>query len=106
MKCIVPLAAAALMSAGAAFAQDASTVRVSFADLDLNHASGRQALQQRIEAAVDRVCPNPGIMQLNLQPYVRGCRQSAMAGAQHQLASLTSHPELAQASVTVSAPRK
>jgi UrcA family protein len=111
MKIIVATVAAALLatSASHAFAQstpDADpSVSISYADLDLSTASGRAALQARINVAVDQVCPRSDIRKLEMRQYEQACRSKALAGAEQQLAGVYAHGQMAQASIHVSSRR-
>jgi UrcA family protein len=93
--------------AGQAVAQgqvdnDAPTAAVSYADLDLSHASGRTVLEHRIEAAIDRVCPGrPGPANLRNLSIGRKCREQAWAGAQRQLAVIYDDRSLAAAAILI-----
>lgn len=107
MKTILAIAAAASLAAlaGGAAAQDISPARgvaVSYADLDLSRASGRAAMERRIEAAVRQVCPAPtSSLDLTARHYSDKCRTVALAGAQQQLAQVYDGRALAQAAVEV-----
>ena len=112
MKTTIAIAAAALLTlaAGQAAAQsDADTApraAVSYADLDLTHASGRAVLQQRIEMAVQRVCPDKAaVHDLRNLGVGAKCREAAWAGAQRQLAAIYDGRNFAQAAIEVG-PRK
>jgi UrcA family protein len=87
-KTIVAFAilAAGGAAAGNAAAQDAAggappTVVVSYADLDLGSAAGRDTLTGRIHAAASRVCPQEGRQPLQRQLAERRCRSMAIATA-------------------------
>jgi UrcA family protein len=107
MHTFTAIASAALVSlvAGHAFAQtdsDARHASVSYADLDLSRASGRTVLQQRLEKAIDRVCPGrPGPGELINLASGQKCREQAWAGAQRQLAVIYDGRSLAAASIQV-----
>ena len=105
MKTILAVSAAIVISsvAGHAGAQDSQrTVRVSYADLDLRQDAGRQVLEHRIGAAVEKVCsPAPAGVDLTQRHDYQRCRSQAMVGAQHQLAQLYDGRALAEASITV-----
>ena len=107
MHTFTAIASAALVSlvAGHAFAQpdpDVRHVSVSYADLDLSRASGRTVLEQRIERAIDRVCPGrPGPGELIDLSIAQKCREQAWAGAQRQLAEIYDGRAMAVASIQV-----
>ena len=108
MKTIVAITTAALvaLAAGHASAQSwddgAPKASVSYADLDLSRASARTALQQRIEMAVERVCPDraPG-HELRTLTVGAKCRRDALAGAQRQLAAIYQGRAFAAAAIEV-----
>jgi UrcA family protein len=105
MKTILAVSAAIMIAsvAGHAAAQDSQrTVRVSYADLDLGQAAGRQVLEHRIGNAVDKVCsPAPAGVDLTQTHDFQKCRGQAMAGARQQLAQIFDGRMLAEASITV-----
>lgn len=106
MKPILAISVATMIAglAGHAAAQsgEARSVSVSFADLDLSRASGREALEQRISNAVLRVCaPRPAPIDLTQTHEYDACRSLAMSGARQQLAQVYDGRALAQASITV-----
>lgn len=106
MKSILAISVATVIAslAGQAAAQsgEARSVRVSFADLDLSRASGRDALEQRISNAVLKVCaPRPAVIDLTQMHQYDACRSMAMTGARQQLAQVYDGRALAQASITV-----
>jgi UrcA family protein len=110
MKTIIAITAALLATcAGHALAQsvtdDVPSVQVSYADLDLLSSAGRSALQARVNAAVDRVCPKSDIRKLEMRQYEQACRSRALAGAEEQLAGVYAHGQMAQASINVSSRR-
>jgi UrcA family protein len=65
----------------------APSIRVSFADLDLTHAAGRDVLESRVSHAVMRLCGAPPWPTSSPWPY-RGCRRTAWTGARQQLAAI------------------
>ncbi len=79
------VAALVLGTATVATAQEAPTANVSYADLNLGTAAGRQMLDQRISIAVKRVCGTGQSLQEDIE--VRKCRTSASAAA-HDSANL------------------
>jgi UrcA family protein len=107
MKTIIAMSAAALIAGVAtqAVAQDlgdARTVAVSYGDLDLTRASGREVLEHRIAGAVDKVCAGrPSSVDLTMLHYYEKCRSEAFAGARQQLAQVYDGRALAQASIKV-----
>lgn len=107
MKTIAAVTAALLAAASAAsgaLAQDVAPPKtmVSYADLDLSQASGRAALEQRIEVGLARVCPQrPAPNELRLMQAYRNCRSQARAEAQAQLAQIYAGQAYAQAEVSL-----
>jgi UrcA family protein len=105
MKTILAVSAAIMIAsvAGHAGAQDGQrTVRVSYADLDLRQDAGRQVLEHRIGAAVDKVCsPAPAGVDLGQTHEFQKCRSQAMLGAQQQLAQIFDNRALAEAMLIV-----
>lgn len=103
MKRIVIAAAALVVTvAGDAAAQAdlPRTAAVSYADLDLSRPGGRQVLEQRIQAAISRVCADqPRPLDLDGTHMYQICRRQAWAGAKRQLAEIYRGAELAQASI-------
>jgi UrcA family protein len=109
MKTIIAIAAATLaLTAGHALAQtaaDGASTLVSYRDLDLSTQAGRSALEGRVNAAVDQVCPSQDERRLEVRQYEQVCRSTALAGAHQQLAAVYSRRELAQAAIQVSSRR-
>lgn len=107
MNRVIAIAAAAALGAtfaGQAAAQSGDTVRVSvsYADLDLSRASGREALEHRIDSAIDRICADePSPVDLNRTHVYRVCRAQAWAGARQQLAAVYGGATLAQAAIRI-----
>jgi UrcA family protein len=87
MKAIAAFAILAAGGAGSAAAQpavgmDAPTAVVSYADLDLGSAAGRDTLKGRIHAAASRVCTQEGRHSLQQELAERRCRATAITSAQ------------------------
>ena len=107
MHTFTAVASAALVAlvAGHAVAQtdtDGPRASVSYADLDLSHASGRTVLQQRIEMAIEKVCPGrPSPGELRNLKVGQKCREQAWAGAQRQVAAIYEGRAFAEASIQV-----
>jgi len=106
MKALIALASAAMLTltcGGVANAQsEPLSAKVSYADLDLSRASGRQALERRVDVAVARVCPSPPRPnELRKQHTYRTCRATAWSGARTQLAAIYSSRQLAQQDVKI-----
>ena len=107
MKTIIAMTTAALLTlaAGQAAAQDAQAApkaSVSYADLDLSRPAGRSVLERRISVAIDRVCPSaayPGELRDHLT--ARNCRQTALAGANQQLAAIYDGRKFADSAIRV-----
>ncbi|HEY7797660.1 MAG TPA: UrcA family protein [Hyphomonadaceae bacterium] len=59
-----------------------SSVRVSYADLDLSREAGAYVLLQRIEAASQRVCgPRPSPRNLKIHIHYQACYRDAVSQA-------------------------
>jgi UrcA family protein len=76
------LAAGGTATAQTATGADAPTVVVSYADLDLGSAAGRDTLNGRIHAAATRICIEEGRHSLAQELAQRRCRSTALASAQ------------------------
>ena len=107
MKTILAMAAAASFAAAAAQAQvppEASTVRVNYGDLELSRAAGRMALEDRVRAAVRRVCqprPSPNDL-VNLGVYL-DCKKQTWTHSRRQLAAIYGGGRLAKSEIRVAA---
>lgn len=89
MKTIIAIAiAATAFAASTVNAQSADTVsvRVSYADLNLNSASGRTTLERRISAAAHSVCDN-GSTDLAAIMAANRCLKTALSAARQQVAA-------------------
>lgn len=74
---------------GPAFAQDQTSVAVSYRDLNLNSAQGRSTLDQRIRSAARRVCgPQNGAGLSEMQNRIE-CRANAVRQAQSQTSRIS-----------------
>jgi len=77
------VSAAAILSTAStahAFAGEAKQVRVSYADLNLANAAGRQTFQRRLNQAAEQVCGPYGIS-LRENRYVSACLTQTLAAA-------------------------
>jgi UrcA family protein len=63
-------------------AEDTSSVRVSYADLNLGTNFGQTKLQRRIAFAAETVCDTADARDFNFMRAVKECRGGAIAGAQ------------------------
>lgn len=83
-------ALAALLSAQGALAQDTGvpTAHVRTADLDLASDVGQTALARRIRAAVQAVCGDVDVRELQASARVRKCRRDATARAEARVAEV------------------
>lgn len=111
MKTLIAIASAALFcTAPLAHAQDPSeapSLRVSYGDLDLSRAGGRDVLEQRIRHAIDRVCPRrPAPAELGHYRIYRNCKAATWEGVQPQLAQIYGGRQLADSAVRVIATGK
>lgn len=101
-KCIVTVLAALTVSgltAVPAAAADEVTVSVGYADLDLTAPAGSAALDQRIDAAVRKVCAKPDMLNLKAMTAWEECKASARLGALDQLVIASPYEGLELASV-------
>lgn len=85
------LAAAAIAALAAnvaavapALAQDASTIEVSYGDLNLASGFGREILDRRIANAAEQLCGEARKVELTLFAAVQACRSETVAAAQPQ----------------------
>ncbi|MEO6041976.1 MAG: UrcA family protein [Croceibacterium sp.] len=78
------LAALSAVPAAAAGAEDTAVV-VSYADLDLTKPAGTQALQARIDKALDKVCDKPDIRDLKAMQSFEACQAEGRDAAMQQL---------------------
>ena len=63
---------------------DQLTVRVSFADLNLDSPGGRASLDRRLSRAVDLVCGTPRTANFDEAATINACRKIAEASASSQ----------------------
>ena len=77
--------AAAIVSTSPSMAQDAPTMRVSFADLDLSAPAGAKTLDARLHSAVKAVCGEAEAADLTGLAKVGRCRRAAWDGAKAQV---------------------
>jgi len=77
MKTTIILAALAILGATPALAQDVPTrsIAISYSDLDLGSAAGRDALDGRIRQAIRQVCGTASPADLRGQNRVDDCRE-------------------------------
>ncbi|MED5547373.1 MAG: UrcA family protein [Pseudomonadota bacterium] len=61
--------------------EDLPTVAVRYSDLDLDSASGRDALDLRLVRAVKSVCGAPDLRELQEMAQMRDCRVTSLARA-------------------------
>jgi UrcA family protein len=103
LAALISVTALTLTCGGVAQAQsEPLSAKVSYADLDLSRANGRQALERRVDIAVGRVCPSrPLPNELRKQHTYRTCRATAWTGARQQLAAIYSSRQLAQQGVQI-----
>lgn len=87
MRSLIPVFAAAILagSAAPALAEVEPSVVVSYSDLNLATAEGRQALESRIAVAVDTVCARPHPTSLQQSRISAECRKRSAADAQRQM---------------------
>ena len=87
---VASLISSATLLAGAAAPTVAAPLEaksriVSYADLDLGSAAGRDRLEARIDRAVRAVCGRASVKDLNALDQVLSCRAEALEDANAQL---------------------
>ena len=87
----------ALLAAPAA-ARERSII-VSYADLDLTTPAGAAELDRRIEAAAEKVCVKPHLLDLRAMTAWEECKVATIAHAEDQLSATEPFENLALASV-------
>ena len=96
---VTVLAAAALLGGTPALAADETvSVTVPYADLDIADPAGADALTQRIDSAVEKVCHRPDIRNLKAMVAWEECKADALAGAMEQLSLVAPYAEVELAS--------
>lgn len=98
---VTVLAAAALagsVATPAVAAEDVVSVTVPFADLDIADPAGANALTQRIDSAVDKVCDRPDMRNLKAMIAWEECKTEALAGAMEQLSLVAPYADIELAS--------
>ncbi|MGZ8349299.1 MAG: UrcA family protein [Allosphingosinicella sp.] len=86
-KSSIAIAAAILTAsstAALALPHYSPTRTVSYADLDLSTAAGRERLDRRIAAAVRDVCGKPSLVDLSGYSEMRACRTETLAQVNNQ----------------------
>lgn len=73
--------AAALVSAAPAVAEGTKTVKVSYADLNLSSAAGRQELDRRVARTADRICGVALEQHLEMKAVAKRCAVAARESA-------------------------
>ena len=81
LSALAALAASALIVPAASQAAERTSVRVSYADLNLATDVGQARLKGRIAFAAEMVCDTTDPLNLNLVRAVAECRSSAIADA-------------------------
>ena len=98
---VTVLAAAALASgvtAPAFAAEDTVSITVPFADLDIAEPAGAEALTQRIDSAVEKVCHRPDMRNLKGMVAWEECKADALAAAMEQLSLVAPYADIEFAS--------
>ena len=73
--------AAVLTVPTVAQAQESASVEVRFDDLNLTHASGRTALERRVDSAARSLCGNAGGRDLTINRAIAACHVEALNSA-------------------------
>jgi len=99
---IVTVLAAAALAGGLATpvlaADETVSVTVPFGDLDIANPAGADALSQRIDSAVDKVCDRPDMRNLKGMVAWEECKAAALAGAMEQLSLVAPYSDIEFAS--------
>jgi UrcA family protein len=99
---IVTVLAAVALAGGfatpALAADETVSVVVPYADLDVADPAGAEALTQRIDSAVDKVCHRPDIRNLKAMVAWEECKAGALAGAMEQLSLVAPYADVELAS--------
>lgn len=99
---IVTVLAAAALAGGLATpllaAEETISVIVPYADLDIADPAGADALTQRIDSAVDKVCARPDMRNLKAMSAWEECKAEALAGAMEQLSLVAPYADVELAS--------
>ena len=85
---LIIAAAATAATATPVAADDTVSVRISYADLDIGHSAGVQALNSRIHGAIIRMCGRADLHDLVAMRVMRNCRRTANADASVKVAML------------------
>jgi UrcA family protein len=88
-KPIFTVLAALTAAIAAPAAADELSVTVAFGDLDLSTAAGKAALDERIEAAVEKVCSPTQRRDIRGWMAAEECKVLTLADAMEQLAART-----------------
>ena len=75
-------------------ADEVVSVVVHFGDLDVADPAGADALSQRIDSAVEKVCHRPDIRNLKGMAAWEECKADALAGAMEQLSLVQPYAEV------------
>jgi UrcA family protein len=101
-KSIVTVLAAAALAGGfatpACAAAETVSVTVPYADLDVANPAGADALSQRIDSAVEKVCHRPDMRNLKGMVAWEECKAAALAGAMEQLSLVQPYADVDLAS--------
>ena len=99
---IVTVLAAAALAGGLATpalaVDETVSVTVPFADLDVSDPAGADALTQRIDSAVEKVCHRPDIRDLKAMVAWEECKADALADAMEQLSLVAPYADIEFAS--------
>jgi UrcA family protein len=97
-KSIATLLAAAALASGFAIpavaAEENVSVTVPYADLDVADPACADALTQRIDSAVEKVCHRPDIRDLKGMAAWEECKADALAGAMEQLSLVQPYADI------------
>lgn len=98
---VIATAAALALSAPAWAKVEQVSVRVSYADLDIDQLADRQILERRIGRAANHICRDPS--PFTTMRAVKECRAEALASARPQLVALYEARPLAKPAIVLAA---
>lgn len=81
------IVSASLLVAAPALAQDAMSVSVETADLDLSSDAGRARLERRVKAAADSIC-DLGLRDVKQRASYLACKSDVLASAELRMNEL------------------
>jgi UrcA family protein len=89
----------AIAAPGVAQTPETPSVIVSYGDLDLTSPEGSATLDRRIEAAAEKVCQKPRIVDLKAMTSWEECKAASLEDAREQLSFTNNFESLALTSL-------